>query len=237
MYFNENILKNIGLTEAESVIYLTLLKYNSSTVKELSTKCKYQRPNIYDILEQLQLKGLVSMHFEKNTQIFQAGDPNLLLNFIKEKEDFLNSIMDNLHKLQKNNINETKVEVYKGENGMKFLFRDIIKNSTKLYAINVRGQLREHVSQNFIDYILREFERKKIEYYPIYTTRKFDPPYCTEIRYLPESYASPVVTFIYGNKVCINIWEPTLIAIIIDSPDVAKTYKNHFDIIWKLAKK
>ena len=237
MAFDEKSLEKIGLTEAESVVYMSLLKFGLSTVKEISTRCRYQRSNLYDILEQLQAKGLVSSHIENNTKYYASIDPESLVSYLKEKEDYLNSILGQLHELQKTALIDTTVEVYKGENGMKSLFRDILKVGKTLYGINVCGQLREHNSQEFVEFFVREMKRKKMKYYPIYTSRDFDPPYCTEIRYLSEEHRTPVVTFIYGDNVCINIWEPTLIAIIIRSADVAKTYKKHFDMIWALAKK
>jgi hypothetical protein len=41
----------------------------------------------------------------------------------------------------------------------------------------------------------------------------------------------------YAGKDFINIWQPTMIAIVIKSKTVASSYKKHFDLPLQLAKK
>ena len=57
---NKKILKQIGLTENEIQVYLTLLKIGSSGVSTIAEHSGLYRPYVYDTLERLQEKGLVS---------------------------------------------------------------------------------------------------------------------------------------------------------------------------------
>lgn len=61
--------------------------------------------------------------------------------------------------------------------------------------------------------------------------------YFTDLRYVSEELSGPVATFIYGDKVNINIWDPSMVCILIHSKLVADMYKKHFDLLWKVAKK
>ena len=56
----EELLAEFGLTRNEIRVYLTLLKMGSALAGEITEKTGIHRRNIYDSLERLQEKGLVS---------------------------------------------------------------------------------------------------------------------------------------------------------------------------------
>lgn len=232
---DSNQLVKLGLTPAEAIIYYAVLKLGNCTVRQISKESGFHRTNIYDILEQLKEKGLISFYSEGKTMRYGAADPDNLHALLKEKEELLNSFLPELKGLYKNQSNEIQVEVYKGAEGMKSAWRDMIKDGKPMYAFGVKGQLREKLPI-FAEQWLRDVKAKKIPYYGIYTKRN-PPSYYTEIKYVSEELSSPVATFIYGDKININIWDPDLIAIVIKSKLVASMYKKHFDLLWKIAKK
>ena len=229
-------LVKLGLTGAEAVIYSSVLKLGVCTVKDISKDTGFHRTNIYDILEQLKEKGLISDYKESKTAKYQAADPNNFYAFLNEKKEILNSIFPDLEKLYNEKTEAIQVEVFKGNEGMKVAFRDILKTGKPLYAFGVKGQLRDKLSV-FSQQWLRDLKNKKIKYYGIYTKKDHLPPYYTEVKFVSEELSSPVATFIYGDKININIWEPSLTAIVITSPLVASMYKKHFDLLWKIAEK
>jgi len=226
-------LSKLGLTEAESTIYYSVLKLGTCTVRDISKECGFHRTNIYDILEQLKEKGLITYFKEAKSTKYSASDPKNLYAFLREKQDFLDTIYPEIEKLKNTSSQEIHVEVYKGNEGMKSAFRDMIKENKPVYAFGVKGQLREKLP-TFAEQWLRDMKNNKINYYGIYT-EKHPPRYYTEIRYVSKELSGPVATFIYGEKININIWEPKLVAITIKSNMVAHMYKKHFDLLWKLA--
>jgi len=235
-YMNTSKLTSLGLTEGEALLYQAVLKLRNCTVRDLSKECGFHRTNIYDILEQLREKGLVAISKEGKTTNYTAADPNNLYELLREKRETLDSIFPALNRLYSSSNDEIKVEIYKGAEGMKSAWRDMIKEKKPIYGYGIRGQLREKIPI-FAAQWLRDARKNKIQYYGIYTKRGNPPDYFTEIRYVSEELSSPVATFIYGNKININIWEPNLVAILIKSELVAYMFKKHFDLLWKLAKK
>jgi predicted transcriptional regulator len=231
-----NKLISLGLTEAESLIYYSVLKLGNCTVKKIAKECGFHRTNIYDVLEQLKEKGLITFFKEGKTTMYGASDPNNLYELLREKEESLNTIFPGLKELYEKTSDEIQVEVYKGVEGMKSAWRDMIKEGKPLYGFGIKGQLREKLPV-FAEQWLRDVKKKKIPYYGIYTKRGNNPSYFSEIKYVSEELSSPVATFIYGDKININIWDPSLIAIVIKSKLVAGMYKKHFDLLWKVAKK
>jgi len=228
-------LNKLGLTDAESLIYQTVLKIGKCSVKDISKEAGFHRSNIYDILEQLKEKGLITYSKEGKTTLYRASNPENLYGVLAEKKDFLDSIFMELKNMQKQNNGEIEVEVYKGTEGMKAVFRDILKENKTLYAFGVKGQFRENL-KSYAPQWYRDAKKQKLKYYGIYTDKKAKPPMSTKIKFVSEELSGPVATFIYGDKININIWEPSLVAITIKSKLVAQMYKKHFDLLWKIAK-
>jgi sugar-specific transcriptional regulator TrmB len=229
-------LTKLGLTQAESAIYLSVLKLGVCTVRDVSKECGFHRTNIYDVLEQLKEKGLITFFKEGKTTKYQASDPNNLYEFLSEKKDFLDSIFADIKLLHKESAEGISVEVYKGKEGMKSAFRDMMKEAQPIYGFGIKGQLREKMPF-FGEQWIKSLKARKIQYYGIYSKRSNLPSYYTEIRFVSEELSSPVATFIYGDKININIWEPTLVSIVIKSALVAQMYRKHFDLLWKIAKR
>jgi sugar-specific transcriptional regulator TrmB len=227
-------LTQLGLTKSEALIYQTVLKIGVCTVKDISKESGFHRTNIYDLLEQLKEKGLITFFTEGKTSKYQVSDPHNLFEFLKEKEDLLESIYPEIIRMHKTGSEEISVEVFKGKEGMKASFRDHIRERKTIYGFGAKGQLRENLSV-FAKQYNRDLKKYKIKYYAIYSENP--PPYHTEIRFVPKQYGNPAATLIYGDKVQISIWEPSLLAIVIKSSLVAKMYKNHFDLLWKIAKR
>ena len=228
----------VGLSDAEARIYYAVLQRGTATVKEIARDSGFHRTNIYDVLDKLKEKGLITFYKSGKTTIYKAADPENLSAYLREKQLFLDSMMPDLKKLQSLTTKEIEVEVYKGAEGMKVSWRDMIKARKTLYGWGVGGQLREHLPE-FSQQFLRDLKRYNIKYYGIYVRGQREPPhgFYTEVRYVPAQMSSPVATFIYGDKVNINIWAPLLIAIVIKSKDVAEAYRKHFNLLWGLAKK
>lgn len=232
---DKEILTQVGLSKAESIIYLTVLKRGIATVKDVAKDSGFHRTNIYDVLEQLKEKGLITMHKVGKVLQYKAADPENLYNFLKEKQITLDKLMPDLKKLQEVFKEEVEVLVFKGKEGMKSAFRDILRVKKTMYGFGMWGQLREYLSE-FAKQFIRDQKKFKIKYYAIYTKKERKPSYYTEIRTVSKELSSPVATVIYGDRIFINIWEPTMIGIIIKSKHVAETYKKHFELLWKIAK-
>lgn len=228
-------LVELGLTETEAQIYYAVLKLKTCTVKQISKESGFHRTNIYDILEQLKEKGLIAYFQEGKVARYGPANPHNFYELLREKKELLDAVFPDLKELYAKSTEEIQVEIAKGSEGMKSAWRDMIRERKPLYGFGITGQLREKLPV-FAEQFLRDLKHFKIPYYGIYTKRNNNPHYYTEIRYVSEELSGPVATFIYGDKVNINIWEPSLVTITIKSKLVANMYKKHFDLLWKIAK-
>ena len=75
---------------------------------------------------------------------------------------------------------------------------------------------------HYMRQFVRDQERRKIRTRMIVRTgRKVVGTKMTEIRYVPETVASPVVTNIYGDKIAIILWTEMPEAVIIENKAAA----------------
>ena len=81
-----SILKKIGLTENEVNIYIILLKSGPITAYEISQKTGVYRVHVYDKLEQLMKKGLVTHIYKDAKKYFQATSPTKIIQYLEEKK-------------------------------------------------------------------------------------------------------------------------------------------------------
>lgn len=104
---NFDILEEIGLSKREKDTYIALLELGQSHANEIVAKSNIPYSKIYEVLERLIKKGLVNSVVVDNRRQYSASDPNILMDYLKEKENKLNSILPKLNILQ-NKIKENQ---------------------------------------------------------------------------------------------------------------------------------
>jgi hypothetical protein len=58
----------------------------------------------------------------------------------------------------------------------------------------------------------------------------------SEYKFIPREFFNPTATHIAGNMVAIIIWTTPPTGIIIESSEVADSYRKYFNLLWKIAK-
>ena len=104
------ILESAGLTKNESIVYLTLLQIGTSRTGKILKSSKLNSGKIYEILNSLMNKGLVSESIIDNIKNFSAAPPNEIINYINKKKEALEKQETNIKSIlpQLKAIKETK---------------------------------------------------------------------------------------------------------------------------------
>ena len=228
-------LKSLGLAENEIKVYLTLLKLGSSLASKIAEDIGLHRTNVYDLLEKLKSKGLVSYVIKNNRRYFKAVEPKQLLKIAEDRKRLIQDIVPVLENLSKFSRDEVDVEIFKGEAGLRNIFNDILRYKEFL-AWGVKGQLVRffpYFGKQSVRRIIEKKIKKKLlcEYgVKLYRVKK------DEYRTLPKSYVSQATTVIYSDKIAIIVWASPSIGILIKNKNIAKNYKANFMIMWEIAK-
>ena len=109
---NLDILQELGLSITESKVYLALLDLGSGLAGEITKKSQINRTNVYDALERLIEKGLVSYVVSANRKIFEPVNPERLKEILEEKEENLKKILPELQLKFKENKSIRNFHLY-----------------------------------------------------------------------------------------------------------------------------
>ena len=227
-------LKEAGLTENESKVYLALIDLGPSLAGQISRKAGLHRRTVYDTTEMLIKKGLVGYILRNNRRLFQASNPERILEIVREKENVLSPIILGLQEKFSKTREKEETNFYKGKEGLKTVFEDQL-NAKEILILGASPKAYETLQFYFKWYDQTRKERK-IKARIIAQDRNIKRVPLAEIRYLPEKYSNPVSVNIYGDKVAIILWASQPLAIVIKNREVSEGYKNYFELMWQISK-
>lgn len=253
----EEILKEIGLTESEKRVYLALLDLGDSTRGDIVNQSGVAGSKVYELLEKLQEKGLVSIYLKDKVKHFKPTNPSQIINYLEEKKRKLIDMEKQAHILlpqliSKYNSSKEKqeVELVSGMRGLETIFREQVETLNKgetCYVIGGTwgtGEEQEELVQSFFEkiHLMREEKRIKTKMLfnlnqkksteKIYSSKKYPN---TSTRYLEHS--TPVAINVYNDRTIIIIFGKKITSIYIKSQDVANSFLEYFNLLWKTAKK
>ncbi len=119
------LLEKLGLTRNESIVYFTLLKTGTTTTTMILKQSGLNSGKIYEILEGLKQKGLVSETIVNGMKRFTAAPPQQLHYFLAQKkeklaqeESLINTLIPQLDVIRNEPLEQKKILVYTGFKGM-----------------------------------------------------------------------------------------------------------------------
>ncbi|MFZ5955196.1 MAG: TrmB family transcriptional regulator [Nanoarchaeota archaeon] len=242
----EELIK-LGFSENEARTYLELLKVGQTTTTILAKRLHIHRGYIYDILDKLIEKGIVSVIKKNGKKHFEAHSPNEILNFINEQkiklenyEKDFNKILPELNNLKLNN--KQNILLFEGKEALKNIFEDIIIQKRDIFVFGASGKLPNEM-ENYYFRWNRQRVKNKINLRIIYNQRQIAEKENTveetkfvEKRYLEFDKDNPSSTMLYADKLAIIIWIDRPLITLIESKEAYELYKNYFEAFWKLAK-
>ncbi len=232
---NIQLLEEAGLTRNEAAVYLALIEQGPSKAGHITRKSGIHRRNVYDAIEMLIQKGLVSYIKENNVRMYLAVSPNRLLEILKEKENNVASIIPDLERRFMSVQKKNETIFFRGKQALKSLFDDQLKENKEILVIGACPFAKDIVKYYFQKYD-RERQQKKIKVKALFTKKIDYKIPLSEIKYLPKEMDSPTATNIYGDKVAIILWSEEPFAILIKQKEIADSYMNYFELLWKQAK-
>jgi sugar-specific transcriptional regulator TrmB len=242
---SQPILEKIGLTKREAEAYETLLKLGESPIADILKATNTHPQLIYPAIDSLVKKGLVLVSYRRHRRYVRAEDPAILKKLEEERLKELNETLPYLLSLQSNN-KEAIIRVAKGNEAIRTLRAqaiDQLPEGGTYYVISASGdrfyeimadvypeverkRIKKKITKRLISFAS---QRQLIEQHDTFTT-------LTERRYLAENNKVPATTVIFNQRVALQIWSQDPIVLTIESPEVAESYRQHFETLWQIAK-
>lgn len=239
-------LKNYGLKDEEVSLYLAALKTGEAPLARIAKEAGLKRSSAYLVAKNLEDKGLMGNFHLPSGLRFVASSPAFLAEQLKRRALEINEIIPQLKALQKNSLPSPTITVYEGEEGYFTILDDSLKTKEKtIRNIGSLKKIYEVISKGYDDsFYIPTRLKNKISYRGLHfreeTENIFTPERnrqeMREVKFLPKDYDHPTFMMIYGNCVAIFASKKELMAIKIESEEIAKSEKAKFDLIWDLIK-
>ena len=244
-----NIWSKLGFSDGEGKIYEAIMYSDHATLQYIHEQTGIERRNVYDIINKLIFKGLVTYINENKHKVYRVTNPKKLFEYFerekKQIEQNQQLILDELPKLQKI-YEKTKpkldARIYRGKEGVRSLFIELL-DSKDIYFIGGNWGFNKYLGRLWVENWDKKRVKNKVKWHDIIThPSKFisDPPkhklkfYAA--KHLPKDFNSPNV-FCMTNNIAINLyWGEPLLAVVIENQEVAKNYITYYNYLWKQLK-
>lgn len=248
MRMDTTSLREAGLTDGEIKVYLALLELGATTTGPIIEKSGIARSIIYQILDKLMQKGLVSMVIKDKTKHFQATEPTKILEYIGEREEALQKNKEKIEKLlpqlmqMQTMAPKNVVSMYLGFKGIRTAHEHLylkLKRGDEYYYLGVPPEQpeeqhlywqRDHLRRDKAGIRCKLLFNKDTDRKILKNRNSYKD---SEARYMPTDMTTPACFGIFGDTVIIFIQIPHAICIEIVNQDIADSFKAYFDEFWK----
>lgn len=256
-------LQKFGLKPKEARIYLALLELGEpAAVTTIGKRAQINRTTTYDILTTLIKKNLAVYYTHahlhnrevplgcKTIQYYSAEKPEKLVAHLQaqsrrlaEMAEEASALLPELKSIYNAIPGKPRVQFFEGEEGLLHVYEDTLTSSEEIRAYASDQANQDAVPAYFPTYYKRRAE-KKIPIRAIFPDtpkdrerHALDSKELRQSRLVPKSVMdfTPEINF-YDNKIMIADWKEKL-GIIIESEEIAKVFKQSFDLAWEAAKK
>lgn len=236
----ENILKNIGLSTNETIVYESLVKLGgSSSAGEIIKLSNLHRNIVYDALSHLEKSNLLQEVTKNKKKLFSLKDPKHLVTKYQQQiqnTEILAKIIESLP-----NSSDQEVTIYEGTTAWQEAWQNIIKTlepGSTFYTLGMAGDpWVKLMGETFIAYeqwalnskitdkiISQRYLQKEIEAHQNIQFR--------EMRYIDIDLPANVSIEIFEDRCFFEIYENPASIIEIKSKGVREALLAYFNLLW-----
>jgi sugar-specific transcriptional regulator TrmB len=244
-------LEQLNLSDIEAKLYLELLKTGPISVRELAKAVGMKRTTAYFHIDMLTEKGLVMKIVNGSHKQVAANPPEETLKELVEqklrsakesKEEFPTMLKDikSIYPAV-NDVSEAEIKYYKGKNGVKKIYEDVLKAQEVRSYVNIAeiAEVFPENSQLFDDALKANSQLKVFEIVDDSpeTKKRFETVSQSERYFYKLLPAGMKLTaqdiLIYDNKVAIIHFKDKMNGVVLRNADLYNNFKLLFDFVWK----
>lgn len=249
----KEVLKEIELTEGESKVYLALLELGSTTTGPIIEKSGVAKSFVYTLLDNLLKKGLASHSKIGGKILYQAADPERIVDYlerkkisIEENKKKINKILPQLKSLQQEK-QRANIEVFEGFRGLQTAserYKYVLKPGEELLSLGIPPEQEEKYHEYWeethrirIDQGIksRMLFNKQTPEKIIKNRNSFKD---AQAKIMNSNIETPAWILIYKDIASIFLQDKKgPLTIEIKNEQIAKTFKAYFEDYWNQAKK
>lgn len=240
-------LMKLGMNKNEARVYLSLIKFKEADAHQIIQDTKFHKNIVYDNLEKLIDKGLITFILEGNKKIFQLSSSSAILHNIEDQQKALDNnkkiaieITKEIDKITKKIPLKQEANIFRGIKGIKSFYSQTLNGGDFVTFGGPKKSIEVMGEEFWFNYDLKRAEKKikarlifnsSIRYHGESIKNKF-----TEVKYFNKEFEPNTETHIQDDKVGIIVWGDEPILFLIQDKSVAESYKKYFENMWKEAK-
>lgn len=247
-----SVLESFGLDPEEARVYLTMIRMGNTTVLEISRRTEIKRGTVYHIVNRLIEKNLVKALVLGKKNYYVAEDPRRMSAMLEERKKELDEIVPFLKEQYRLREDTPNIYFYEGREGVERVYEEILKLESKKEALWFGCQ--QDLFEEFYD-VYKTLEDRDVEEDSagirlLMNPTKMDREYAQNVnddedtykivkaRVLPKDLLFVNTNnIIIENKLVIFSVKDDYFVVIIESADVANTYRALFEMAWREAEK
>ncbi len=243
----QQLLESLGLSPNEAKMYEALVEKGESSISDIATVSQTHRRNAYDAIKRLIEKGLVFEIFSGSGNKYNAVEPDKLKEILSEKEENLSAALPDLKQKFHKRIAPEEAYIYRGLEGQKNIFRDILRVNEDNFGIGAKGEWFDPRLKIARETFFREANRKKMKFFMLYDfeikqkAKDFIKqwPGSLECRFLPKEFSTNSNIHIFGDYVVsyagLGLFKnpDDGVIFVIHSKGLAESYRKWFWFMWK----
>ncbi len=233
-------LQNLGLTEKEARVYLALLQLGQGSAYAVASKAGLKKPTTYVILGELMQKGLALKVPRTRKQLFVAKSPDEFFAAAEERFDAAKSVLPELMAMAQGEKPKVRTFYYEGIHGAREALRYRTEEMKGKELVGFYASPQD-ASKELIEVFLEWNEKMKgnavrmivPDHSSLKHWRATDQKYGRKAKVVPCKEYSANISIDVGDTFVRVLMFRELQAIIIENPDVARTMKQIFEMVWK----
>ncbi len=234
----ETVLKNYGLSDKETRVYLACLELGSAPVQRIAQKASLARSTVYAVLEDLRRKSLVSTFQKKKIKYFSAEEPEQVVKLAQIKADALREALPQLNACWGKSRLRPTVRFYQGKEEMKIVLEEILAEADELFTFASPEDLFRELGDYFYSFVEKRV-KKKIPVRMIACDsemtrerKQLGPKELRTVKIVPPTYFYHGNIWIWKNKVAMFSFTGDFVAVVIESKELADIERAMFEYLW-----
>lgn len=240
------LLQSAGLTNKESRTYLALLELGPSTVKPISDRAGIKRTSIYNFIDGLIERGLISKTLVRGRNVYQAKPPQRLLEIQREALNSIEGALPEFLARFSSHKSKPKVSYFEGPEQTRNIVKEEPLCRKEVCYIWPGADIIEAVGgAEFMNTIDRKriaagvhvrtirFRTKDVKF----KTSSHGQQYLRELRYAPPELNVSMAMGIYDTgKVSFFSSRRETFGILVESNELAQLMKVLWELLWARSK-
>jgi HTH-type transcriptional regulator, sugar sensing transcriptional regulator len=245
----QGVLQQLGLDEKQQKIYFAALELGQASITELSVEAKLKRPTAYNAISELMMLGLIAQTKIGRRKVYSPVHPRRLLDIARLIERTTDDVLPDLIALYNEPKYKPRIQVFEGKEGVSLIYKEayeLLSNKEETLWFTRIDALKKYFPDAVTQYqqLLKKLKNPKIR--ELNSGNAAGRAWAEEVkelsghsvsmRLIPEKFPFGTTdNMIFGNKVALFSLGKHVFVIVIESEEIANTFRALFNAAWEMA--